>query len=65
MAYMSLPGQGLTSVSFISPFPGVKQDTADTVADGEVTGGGLPGWLQRTTPTLRTADLEFLQAAEK
>ncbi|KAK4659899.1 hypothetical protein QC762_114400 [Podospora pseudocomata] len=32
--------------------------------NGEVTGGGLPGWLQRTTPTLRTADLEFLQAAE-
>ncbi|KAK0737540.1 glycoside hydrolase superfamily [Apiosordaria backusii] len=32
--------------------------------NAEVSGGGLPGWLQRTTPILRTADLEFLQAAE-
>ncbi|KAK4181442.1 family 35 putative glycoside hydrolase [Triangularia setosa] len=32
--------------------------------NAEVSGGGLPGWLQRTTPVLRTADLEFLQAAE-
>ncbi|KAK4200610.1 glycoside hydrolase superfamily [Triangularia verruculosa] len=32
--------------------------------NGELTGGGFPGWLQRTKPILRTADLEFLQAAE-
>jgi len=35
------------------------------VVDGEVTGGGLPGWIQRLKGHPRTADVDYLAATDK
>lgn len=32
--------------------------------NAEVTGGGLPGWLQRISGNLRTPDADFQQASK-
>ncbi|KAH6854926.1 glycoside hydrolase family 35 protein [Chaetomium sp. MPI-CAGE-AT-0009] len=50
---------GLNTVSFSVPWA-----LLEGKPDGEVTGGGLPGWIQRLKGHPRTADVDYLAATD-